>query len=166
MRAMVLAVVLAPVTAMAAPSFEVVDHGDSAEVIAHEMTAAKLTVAPVRSRLEVPLVGMTPATRIFPPDKTIKQIEIDPDSGRLSVKLVYEHEGVKGIAAFAKATQVGADVHLVFPRKVPAATTIATPVAPTAATAASTVASTSTSPSLSRSTSTTTSRSRSPGPTR
>ncbi|HLL24083.1 MAG TPA: flagellar biosynthetic protein FliO [Kofleriaceae bacterium] len=136
MRTLLVLAFVTPTVAAAAPSFEIVDHGDAVEVIGREMTAAKLAVTPVRSRLEVPLVGAPTATKIFPPDKTVRQIELDGGSTRaLSVKLGYERDDVRALAPFAKVTQVGTNLHIVFPRAIPAAGTaikLPEPVAPAA----------------------------------
>ncbi len=126
MRALaVAAVLLAPSLAIAepdVPSFELRDRGDAVEVIAHNVKATHTIVYPIRSRLEVAIAGRPSIKRALPADATVKEIEIaDEDSTKvLSVKLGFEHAGVKVLARFAQAIQVGDDLHLLFPRKVPA----------------------------------------------
>jgi len=122
MRLALLAV-LVPTTALAAPelSFEVRDRGDAVEVIAHHAKAARRSISPIRQRLEVPLAGNPSAGRQFATDPTVKQIELDGTDPRvLSVKLNLERPDVKALARFAQAIQVGDDLHLIFPRHVPA----------------------------------------------
>ena len=126
MRALVVAaVVLAPALAAAEPnepSFELRDRGDAVEVIAHNVKATHTIVNPIRSRLEVPIAGRPSIKRELPTDATVKVIELaDEDSTKvLSVKLGFERADVKALARFAQAVQVGDDLHLLFPRKVPA----------------------------------------------
>lgn len=103
----------------AAPTtFQVIDRGTSVEVIAHNATASRTGVVPIRSRLEVPLAGHPRAAGIAPKDPTVKVVELE--DGNLSVKVGYEHLAVMGLAKFAQASQIGPDVHLIFPRIVPA----------------------------------------------
>ncbi|HMG52984.1 MAG TPA: flagellar biosynthetic protein FliO, partial [Kofleriaceae bacterium] len=104
-----------------APRFELIDRGDAVEVIAHNIKAARTAVLPVRSRLEVPITGAPQAKRVTPGDATVKLIELDSsDSTRvLSVKLGFERADVKALSRFAQAIQVGDDLHLLFPRKLP-----------------------------------------------
>lgn len=120
----------APAPAPAAPvpaapvkpvSFELVDRGDTVEVIAHNIKAARTAIFPVRSRLEVPIVGAPIARRSTPTDATVKLIELDGDEAMrsLSVKLGFERADVKVLSRFAQAIQVGDDLHLLVPRKVP-----------------------------------------------
>jgi flagellar biogenesis protein FliO len=115
-----LLLLLVPATAFAdeTPSFQVIDRGTAVEVIAHNVTAAKTGVLPIRSRLEVPLAGHPRAAGIAPKDATVKVVELE--DGNLSVKVGFEHPAVIGLAKFAQASQVGPDVHLIFPRIVPA----------------------------------------------
>jgi flagellar biogenesis protein FliO len=114
-------------------NFEVIDHGDTVEVIAHGLEAKTTNISPVRSRLEVPLVGNPIANRQMMQDTTVLQVELDGISNRvLSVKTKLERPEVKNLAPLAKAMQVGNDLHLIFPRHangtpVAAATTIAPP---------------------------------------
>lgn len=105
-----------------APSFEVRDRGDAVEVIAHNVKAARTAILPVRSRLEIPIVAGPMAKRIVPGDATVKLVEFDSDSKQqmLSVKLGYEKPEVKELARFAQAVQVGDDLHVIVPRKLPA----------------------------------------------
>ncbi|HSS00255.1 MAG TPA: flagellar biosynthetic protein FliO, partial [Kofleriaceae bacterium] len=121
----------APVAAPPAPvapapprpvTFEVIDRGDTVEVIAHNLKAARTAIFPVRSRLEVPIVGAPVVKRALPTDPTVKVIELDGDETMrsLSVKLGFERADVKTLARFAQAIQVGDDLHLLVPRKVPA----------------------------------------------
>jgi flagellar biogenesis protein FliO len=122
MRLVVLAI-FAPSVALAAPevTLEMIDRGDAVEVVAHNVKATHTTVNPVRSRLEVSLAGYPMAKPAQPTDATVKVIELDGGEVRsLSVKLNYERSDVKALARFAQAIQVGDDVHLMFPRKLPA----------------------------------------------
>lgn len=110
--------------------FEIVDRGDAVEVIAHDVKAAKTTISPIRSRLEVPLVGTHTIPKLVPPtDKTVKVIELDGHSQQvLSVKLDFERPQVQQLAKHAQAIQVGNDLHILVPRAIPAAgTTVALP---------------------------------------
>lgn len=118
MRGLVLAILCVPAFAIASPSIEVVDHGTTVEVIGHEISAANFNVMAVRSRLQIQLLGNPQVPKIFPPDKTIRQIEIaDGATARwLSVKLVFDHDGVASLAPVTKVSQVGDDLHLVIPR--------------------------------------------------
>jgi flagellar biogenesis protein FliO len=147
--------------------FQVVDHGDTVEVIAHDLTMKSATVSPIRSRLEVPLTGMPVASRTIMQDATVLQVELDGYA--LSVKTKLDKPEVHELAKLAKASQVGNDVHLVFPRHAiataaaatraratrargattaPATTAPATTTAaPTAAPATTTAAPTTTAPS-------------------
>lgn len=110
--------------------FEILDRGDAVEVIAHDVTAAKTTISPIRSRLEVPIVGSNTIPKLVPPsDKTIKVVELDGHSQQvLSVKLDFERPQVQQLAKHAQAIQVGNDLHILLPRQIPSAgTTIALP---------------------------------------
>lgn len=118
-----LLVLLAPAVAAAdpTPSFEVLDRGNAVEVVAHGFTAAKTAITPIRSRLEVPLVGRPRADKLLPTDATVKVVELDGTEQRvLSVKLGFERPEVKALAKYAQAIQVGDDVHIIVPRTVPA----------------------------------------------
>lgn len=95
-------------------SFEVADHGDSVEVIAHNVEASNLTVNPVRSRLEVKVNGSPIAARMGSSDATVLFAEFD--SHALSVKTRLGYPETKDLAKSAKAVQVGPDLHLTFPR--------------------------------------------------
>ncbi|HEY0481160.1 MAG TPA: flagellar biosynthetic protein FliO, partial [Kofleriaceae bacterium] len=103
------------------PRFELLDRGDAVEVIAHHIKAARTAVLPVRSRLEIPITGAPQARRVTPGDATVKLIELDgQDATRvLSVKLGFERGDVKALSRFAQAIQVGDDLHLLIPRKLP-----------------------------------------------
>jgi flagellar biogenesis protein FliO len=112
-----LLLLLAPAIAAADNTFEVIDRGTAVEVIAHNVTAAKTGVLPIRSRLEVPLAGHPHLPALAPKDATVKVVEIEDNN--LSVKVGFEHPAVIGLAKFAQASQIGPDVHLIFPRIVP-----------------------------------------------
>lgn len=123
MRLVILTLIALPATALAegAPAFEVIDRGSAVEVIAHNVTAAKTAITPIRSRLEIPLVGHPRADKALPTDATVKLVEFDGNEQRvLSVKLGFERPEVKALAKYAQAIQVGSDVHVLFPRIVPA----------------------------------------------
>lgn len=110
--------------------FEILDRGDAVEIIARDVKAAKTTISPIRSRLEIPLVGTNTIPKLVPAgDKTVKVIELDGHSQQvLSVKLDYERPDVQKLAKHAQAFQVGNDLHMILPRQVPAAgTTFALP---------------------------------------
>jgi flagellar biogenesis protein FliO len=110
-------VLLIPTLAHAAPEpLEVIDRGDAVEIVAHNVKATHTTINPVRSRLEVPVAAIANAS-LVPKDATVKEIEFENQS--LSVKLNYERNDVKTLAKYAQATQVGDDLHIVVPRKVP-----------------------------------------------
>jgi flagellar biogenesis protein FliO len=114
-------VMLSSSLAAAEPHFEVIDRGTAVEVIAYEVKAARTAVNPARSRLEIDLVGFPKINPMTPNDKSIKVIELDGASPRrLSVKLPFERPDVKTMSKFAQAIQVGEDLHLLFPREVPA----------------------------------------------
>jgi flagellar biogenesis protein FliO len=95
-------------------SFQVEDHGDSVEVIAHNLTMKSANVYPIRSRLEIPLTGSPMASRQMMQDSTVLQVELDGYT--LSVKTKLDRPEVKELAKLAHATQVGSDVHMIFPR--------------------------------------------------
>ncbi len=117
-------VLLIPAVATAAPAevgFELIDRGDAFEVVAHNVKAAKTSIAPIRSRLEVPIVGRPVIRRLVPTDSTVKMIELDGEGPRvLSVKVGFEHADVKLLARYAQAIQIGEDLHLLVPRQLPA----------------------------------------------
>jgi len=107
--------------AESAPSFEVLDRGTAVEVIAHNVTMSSTAIMPIRSRLEVPLVGHPRADKAIATDATVKLVEFDGNEQRvLSVKTGFERTDVKALAKYAQASQVGSDVHIIFPRIVPA----------------------------------------------
>ncbi|HUJ61670.1 MAG TPA: flagellar biosynthetic protein FliO, partial [Kofleriaceae bacterium] len=103
-----------------APVFELHDRGDAVEVIAHGVKAARTAILPIRERLEVPVAGKLAAPRITPVDPTVRLIEIDPDTNALSVKLKMERPEVAAMSRVAQAIQVGDDLHVLLPRKLPA----------------------------------------------
>ena len=122
MRLVILAL-LVPAVASAnpAPSFDVLDRGTAVEVIAHNVTALKTAITPIRSRLEVPLLGHPRADKALPTDATVKLVEFDGNEPRvMSIKLGFERPEVMALAKYAQAIQVGPDVHIMFPRVVPA----------------------------------------------
>ncbi len=123
-----LLLLLIPATALANTdvSFELLDRGDSVEVIAHNVKASRTAVSPIRQRLEVTVVGRPYAAGKVPTDANVKVIEFDmgAEPRVLSVKLNYERADVKALARFAQAIQVGDDLHVMFPRKLPAEGTI------------------------------------------
>jgi len=89
MRLLVAIFTLVPAIASAEGnvSFEVADHGDSVEVIAHNVEAKSTNISSIRSRLEIPLVGNPVANRQMMGDPTVLQVELDGVSARvLSVK--------------------------------------------------------------------------------
>src|SRR4051812_41480491 len=111
----------APAAPDPAPRFELIDRGDAVEVIAHHVTAARTAILPVRSRLEVAITAAPPIKRVAPVDATVKLIELDREESTpvLSVKLGFERADVKALSRFAQAIQVGDDLHLLVPRKLP-----------------------------------------------
>ena len=113
--------------------FEILDRGDAVEIIAHDVTAAKTAISPIRSRLEIPLVGTTSIPKLVPAgDKTVKVIELDGHSRQvLSVKLDFERPDVQKLAKHAQAIQVGTDLHVIVPRQIPAVGTTITLPEPT-----------------------------------
>lgn len=116
--------------AHAEPRFEVLDRGDAVEVIAHETKAMTTAIAPVRSRLEVPITTHPAIGKLVPAgEKTVRVVELDGNTKPvLSVKLGFEHETVSALAKYAQAIQVGEDLHLIVPRALPApGTSIALP---------------------------------------
>jgi len=121
-RVLVLAALLAPAIAHAGPTvpatFEVIDRGDAVEVVAHNVKATHTAINPVRSRLEVSVASIPYTAAIAPKDVTVREVEFENQS--LSVKLNYERNDVKTLAKYAQAIQVGDDLHLLVPRKVPA----------------------------------------------
>jgi flagellar biogenesis protein FliO len=108
--------------ANAEPSFELVERGDAVEIIARNVKAASTAVKPTRSRLEVELAGRPRAKPLTPAGghKTVVIAELDGEPRMLSVKLAFNYQDVKSMARFAQARQVGDDLHLMFPRTVPA----------------------------------------------
>jgi flagellar biogenesis protein FliO len=114
-----LVLLLVPSLATAAPpSFEVKDRGEAVEVIAHNTKAAHTAIIPTRSRLEVEIVNPVYVPGLNAPDKLIKVVELD--SNKLSIKTIFDRADVKTLSRFAQAIQVGEDLHVLFPRVVPA----------------------------------------------
>jgi hypothetical protein len=116
-------VVVAPALAAAdpAPWIDIRDRGDFAEVIAHNVRSTKTAITPIRQRLEIPLAGTIVVHRVVPTgDPTIVVAEVDNESHVLSVKLTLERGDVKLLAQSAQAMQIGDDLHLMFPRHLPA----------------------------------------------
>jgi flagellar biogenesis protein FliO len=123
MRRLLVALVCIPALAAADPSFEIKDRGDAVEVIAHDLSAARTAIVPLRERLEIPLAARATLPRLVPGDATVRLVEIE--DGRLSVKLNFEHDDVVALARVSQAIQVGPDLHVLVPRKVPVAGTAA-----------------------------------------
>ena len=118
---LVLCLLAIPSIALAGPRFETLDRGDAIEVIARDVTAATTAVVPKRSRLEIELAGAPIIPPLVPTDKGVKVVELEGRTPRmLSVKVAHEREGVKRLARHARVFQVGPDVHVLFPRAVPA----------------------------------------------
>lgn len=121
MKTLAFLLLLSGGVAVAEPRFEVIDRGTALEVIAHDIKAARTAITPARSRLEVDLVGYPRVPAVSPTDGSIKVVELDgANPRRLSVKLPLERAQVKTLSRFAQAIQVGDDLHLLFPREVPA----------------------------------------------
>jgi flagellar biogenesis protein FliO len=59
---------------------------------------------------------------VLPVDPTVKLIELDSEDATrvLSVKLSFDYPDTKAVSRFAQAIQVGDDLHVLVPRKVPA----------------------------------------------
>ncbi len=139
-RLLVLAAVFAPAIAAAepaaAPWIDVKDRGAYTEVIAHGVKSTKTAITPIRQRLEIPLAGTIVVKRVIPAgDPTIQLAEVDNEAHVLSVKLTMERADVKALAKSAQAMQIGDDLHLIFPRKVPpegAVVTLPEPTLPVA----------------------------------
>jgi flagellar biogenesis protein FliO len=113
--ALVLALCVPSIASADGPaSFEVSDHGDSVEIIAHNVEAKTTNVSTVRSRIEVPIVGAPIAARMASSDPTVLFAEFDGHA--LSIKTRLGYPETKALAPFAKAQQVGPDLHLTFPR--------------------------------------------------
>src|SRR5580704_77356 len=108
-------------------TFQVVDHGDAVEVIAHNLAMKNANVSPIRSRLEIPITGSPIASKQVMQDSTVLQVELDGLA--LSVKTKLERPEVHELAKLATATQVGDDIHLMFPRHAQIAATTAAPTA-------------------------------------
>ena len=110
------------VAAAGGPTFEILDRGEAVEVIAHDLKAARTAITPTRQRLEIELAGMPNVPSLSPPSGGIvKVIELDgSEARRLSIKLNFERPQVKTLARFAQAIQVGNDLHVMFPKTVPA----------------------------------------------
>ena len=129
-----LAFVAVPALARAealAVSFEVADHGDSVEVIAHNVEMKTAPISSVRQRIEVPVSGQPVASRAVMVDGTVMLVEFDGTANRvLSVKTKLERPEVKLLAGMARASQVGTDLHLTFPRHAAATVAAATQTKP------------------------------------
>jgi LPXTG-motif cell wall-anchored protein len=122
---LIIAALAAP--AVAEPSFEVIDRGTALEVIAKDVKALRTAVNPTRQRLEVDLVGY-PRAKPLSPGNGITIVELSGDPRVLTVKLPFERADVKRLARHAQAIQVGNDLHLLFPRTIPAdGTTVTLP---------------------------------------
>ena len=122
-RAIIAVLVLWSSVAAAAPSvFEVIDRDTAIEVVAHDIKAARTAITPTRQRLEVELAGMPMGSALTPPSGgVVKVIEFDgSETRRLSIKLNFERPEVKVLARYAQAIQVGNDLHVMFPKTVPA----------------------------------------------
>ena len=114
-----------------AVSFEVADHGDSVEVIAHNVEMKTAPISSVRQRIEVPVSGQPVASRAVMVDGTVMLVEFDGTANRvLSVKTKLERPEVKLLAGMARASQVGTDLHLTFPRHAAATVAAATQTKP------------------------------------
>ncbi len=108
--------------AQAAPSFEVIDRGNAIEVVAKDTRATSTTVTTTRERIEVSVAGYPRARKIAPYDQFVKEVEFEGGKGRrFSVKLTMDRPTVQALAKHAQAVQVGNDLHLIFPKIVPAA---------------------------------------------
>jgi flagellar biogenesis protein FliO len=117
----VLLVTFTAATAAAEPRFEILDRGTAIEVIAHDVKATRTAVNPARSRLEVEIAGFPKIAPLVSTNAAVKVVELDgANPRRFSVKLPLERTQVKTLARFAQAIQVGDDLHLLFPREVPA----------------------------------------------
>jgi LPXTG-motif cell wall-anchored protein len=114
---LVIAALAAPVAAE--PTFEVIDRGTALEVIAKDVKALRTAVTPSRQRLEVDVVGH-PRAKPLSPGNGIVIVELAGDPRVLTVKLPFERTDVKRLARYAQAIQVGNDLHLLFPRVIPA----------------------------------------------
>ncbi len=69
----------------------------------------------------MPLAGVVAVKRVIPAgDPTIQLAEVDNESHVLSVKLTMQRDDVRALARSAQAMQIGDDLHLMFPRKLPA----------------------------------------------
>ncbi|HEX3765018.1 MAG TPA: flagellar biosynthetic protein FliO [Kofleriaceae bacterium] len=111
----------APPAPIDAPRFELLDRGDAVEVVAHHIKAARTAVLPIRSHLVVQIADAPQIKRVVPTDATVKLIELDRENSTsvLSIKLGFERNDVKALSRFAQAIQVGDDLHLLIPRKLP-----------------------------------------------
>ena len=127
----VAALLAASATAHADARFEVLDHGDSVEVIGHDIMTARTIITAARSRLEIPLPpGALPVVkRVTPGDATVLLAEIDPDAHAVSVKLTLDHPGTVALARVSEAMQIGNDIHVLVPRK-PEGVTLPEPTLP------------------------------------
>lgn len=130
--ALIVGLMLVAAAAQAAPSFEVIDRGDAIEVVAKDTKAESTTVTTTRERIEVSVAGYPRAPKIAPHDQFVKEVEFEGGKGRrFSVKLTMDRPTVQALAKHAQAVQVGNDLHLIFPKLVPAAGKIAVLPEPT-----------------------------------
>lgn len=117
----VLVILCSSTVAMAEPRFEIIDRGSAIEVIAHDVRATRTAVNPTRSRLEVEVAGYPKIAPLASTNAAVKVVEMEgANPRRFSVKLPLERTQVKTLSRFAQAIQVGNDLHLLFPREVPA----------------------------------------------
>jgi flagellar biogenesis protein FliO len=120
--ALIVGLTLVASVAQAAPGFEVIDRGDAIEVVAKDTKATSTTVTTQRERIEVAVAGYPRAAKIAPHDQFVKEVEFEGGKGRrFSVKLTMDRPTVQALAKHALAVQVGNDLHLIFPKLVPAA---------------------------------------------
>jgi hypothetical protein len=110
-----------PRLAAASPLIEVIDHGAAVEVIARGVTAKRPRLGSLRQRLEVPLVGASTLARTTPKgDATVLFAEIIPGTPRkLSVKLQLNFADTRAWAPHARVEQVGPDLRMMIPRRLP-----------------------------------------------
>jgi flagellar biogenesis protein FliO len=120
MKTAILALLL-PVIALAEPRIETLDRGDAVEIVAHGVTAVNTNLIPVRSRLEIAVANKPAPINVPSSDKTVVISELDNKT--LSIKTAFERSEMKNLAAHAKATQIGPDLHIIIPRAIPAAGT-------------------------------------------
>ncbi len=120
--AVIVSLTLVASAAQAAPGFKVIDRGDAIEVVAKDTRATSTTVTTTRERIEVSVAGYPRAPKIAPHDQFVKEVEFEGGkSRRFSVKLTMDRPTVQALARHAQAVQVGNDLHLIFPKLIPAA---------------------------------------------